>query len=214
MDQPTVPTGLVHRDPVHPREAKASVVLGTDQGQDLASPARAAVDMNLVHPRVARAPRMDMDLAQDLASPARAAVVLTTCSPRPLVDRDRMDTEEIYEASKLKKKLLMKSKSNWNNKFLLSSSISLLMNAYFPSSKRCEFQEKKTKVEPYYSTEILPSSPFINKISFIKYFHWINGNVIVRQSSSIFANHHRSPTQIPYQEMFSLPQCHMMCCFR
>ena len=175
MDQPTVPTGLVHRDPVHPREAKASVVLGTDQGQDLASlaravvdlvhprvvraprmdtdlaqdlasPARAAVDMNLVHPRVARAPRVDMDLAQDLASPARAAVVLTTCSPRPLVDRDRMDTEEIYEASKLKKKLLMKSKSNWNNKFLLSSSISLLMNAYFPSSKRCEFQEKKPKL--------------------------------------------------------------------
>ena len=73
---------------------------------------------------------------------------------------------------------------------------------------------KKPKVEPYYSTEILPSSPFINKISFIKYFHWIDGNVIVRQSSSIFANHHRSPTQIPYQEMFSLPQCHMMCCFR
>ena len=250
MDQPTVPTGLVHRDPVHPREAKASVVLGTDQGQDLASlaravvdlvhprvvraprmdtdlaqdlasPARAAVDMNLVHPRVVRAPRVDM--AQDLASPARAAVVLTTCSPRPLVGRDLprvvrvrvgTDTEEIYEASKLKKKLLMKSKSNWNNKFLLSSSISLLMNAYFPSSKRCEFQEKKTKVEPYYSIEILPSSPFINKISFIKYFHWIDGNVIVRQSSSIFANHHRSPTQIPYQEMFSLPQCHMMCCFR
>ena len=184
MDQPTVPTGLVHRDPVHPREAKASVVLGTDQGQDLASlaravvdlvhprvvraprmdtdlaqdlasPARAAVDMNLVHPRVARAPRVDMDLAQDLASPARAAVVLTTCSPRPLVDRDLprvvrvrvgTDTEEIYEASKLKKKLLMKSKSNWNNKFLLSSSISLLMNAYFPSSKRCEFQEKKPKL--------------------------------------------------------------------
>ena len=126
MDQPTVPTGLV--DLVHPRVVRA--VVDTDLVQDLPRVARAVVDTDLDlgqdHPRVVRAPRVDMDLAQDHPRVERAVEVPTTCSPRPLVDRDLprvvrpqvevgTDTEEIYEASK------MKSKSNWNNKFLLSS---------------------------------------------------------------------------------------------
>ena len=71
-----------------------------------------------------------------------------------------------------------------------------------PQARDASFK-KKTMLNPYYSTEILPSSPFIYKIFIHRIFsldRWKCHCTTVFFPS--LQNHHRSPTQVPYQEMF------------